>query len=284
MPTRKELAAERRKQRQNARERLKALRHELRQARERRKQALFEAKERCRAERLTLRERQRATRMRVLAELRETGRAERQTVRAACALRRRHARGIGNEISRARAGLAAERREQAELRKVARAERARLAQAPAGVTHRRETDDEVIAAIPSDLTPLFLHVKSSIKGTGRLSRTEAFLKYAESHPAEVLAASQHAADAQVQELERQERALAKEAGFKPNVYEMKKAARLERMRARADRLSETAEGAYGRATQIASMIPVGHYAERPIMRVRWSIAERDTGVIARQSA
>ena len=207
MSTRKELAAERRKQRHIAKARLAALRSELRDARRRRKQALMDAKERCRAERLAVSERLRANRIRVLAELRETGRAERQAVRAACVARRKEARSLGNDMARTRVQLAAERREQAELRKVARAVRGRLV----ALTSRQQTDEEVVAAIPPDLAQLFARVKDKIKGRGRVSRVEEFLRYAESHPAEVLAAQQHSADTRVQALERQERELAKEA-------------------------------------------------------------------------
>ena len=265
MPTRRELAVEHRMQRRNAKERLRALRHELREARQRRKQALFDARERCRAERLALRERLRATRMRLLAELRETRRAERRAVRAKCVERRQEARSAGkSDVARVRASLAAERRELAEMRKVARAERMRLAQAPACITSRRETDDEVFAAIPPDLAPLFLRVKGAIKGKGRLSRTEAFLRYAESHPEEVLAVSQHPVDARVQELERRERALTREAGLKPSLRETRKAARLDRMRARADRRrSETAEETCGCATGIANISPTDQASPSP---------------------
>lgn len=159
MSTRKELAAERRKQRHIAKARLAALRSELRDARRRRKQALMDAKERCRAERLAVSERLRANRIRVLAELRETGRAERQAVRAACVARRKEARSLGNDMARTRVQLAAERREQAELRKVARAVRGRLV----ALTSRQQTDEEVVAAIPPDLAQLFARVKDKIK-------------------------------------------------------------------------------------------------------------------------
>jgi hypothetical protein len=267
MASRKQIAAERRERRRLARERLAALRRELREARERRKQAAFDARERCRSERLALRERLRTQRMRVLQELRDTARLERETLRAACAARRAEVRAIRDEVARARAKVAAERQEQAEVRRLERAERARLTQAPACVTCRAETDDEVLANIPSELAPLFERVRRSIKGSGRMSRSEEFLRYAEAHPDEVLVTSKHEADERVRELERQHRELAKEAGAKVNPYEARKAARIERMRARADRLSAAAQGAYASAKQIADMIPmgqpilVGHHSE-----------------------
>jgi len=268
MASRKELAAERRERRRAARQRLAGLRLELRDARARRKQAAFECKERCRAERLALSERLRALRLRVLSDLRETGRIERAALRSSCAARRAQVRAIRDEVGRARGRLAAERHEQAEMRRLERQARERLAQAPACVTCRAETDDEVLAKIPSDLAPLFERVKRSIKGKGRLSRSEAFLKYAEAHPDEVLAATQHPADTRVRELQEQTRELAKEAGIKLNPYEAKKTARIERMRKRAERLSAASEGAHASAQQIADRIPmgqpilVGHHSER----------------------
>jgi hypothetical protein len=268
MASRKEIAAERRKRRRLAKEKLAALRAELREARAQRKQAAFDAKERCRAERLATRERLRALRMRVLAELRETGRVEREAARSACAARHADARAIRDEVARARAKLAAEKQLQGDMRRIEREERARHANAPACVTCRTETDDEVLANIPSELAPLFDRVKRSIKGGGRMSRSEAFLKYAETHPDEVLVASQDAADARVRELERKHCELAKEAGHKVNPYEARKAARIERMRARAERLETAAEGAYASAKQIADVIPmgqpilVGHHSEK----------------------
>ncbi len=267
MPTRKQAAAERRERRRLAKEKLAAIRAELRDARARRKQAAIDAKERCRAERLATRERLRALRMRVLQDLRETSRTEREAARAACAARRAEARAIRDDVGRARAKLAAEKQLEAEMRRIERDERARHVNAPACVACRAESDDEVLANIPSDLVALYERVKRLIKPTPRMSRSEAFLKYAETHPDEVLIASQDVADARVRELELRERELAKEAGHKPNPYEARKAARIERMRARAGRLAGAAEGAYAAARRIADMIPmgqpilVGHHSE-----------------------
>jgi hypothetical protein len=53
-----------REERRKARAKLADLRLQIKQARARRKQALFEAKERCRTERIAARERARATRLR----------------------------------------------------------------------------------------------------------------------------------------------------------------------------------------------------------------------------
>jgi hypothetical protein len=48
-------------------------------------------------------------------------------------------------------------------------------------------------------------VKRGIKASPRMSRTEAFLKYAEEHPDEVLVAIDDKTDALIRELEQQKR-------------------------------------------------------------------------------
>lgn len=165
------------------------LREQVREVRARRKHALFEAKERCRTERLAARERARSLRVKALAELREAVEMERAGARQTCAVRIGEARAIKDDIERARAKLAAERHYQRELRRIESANRQRRREHP-HVTYlekRGESDDEVRMNISPDLVPLFERVKRSIKGTPRMTRTEAFLKYAEEHPTEVLA-------------------------------------------------------------------------------------------------
>jgi hypothetical protein len=62
--------------------------------------------------------------------------------------------------------------------------------------------------LPADLVPLLERVKRSIKAGPRQSRTEAFLKYAEEHPGDVL---DDATDAMVRDPERQQREAARVA-------------------------------------------------------------------------
>jgi len=80
--------------------------------------ALREAKERCRAERLAARERARTLRLRLLEELQEAVRSERQSARQTCSVRLGEARSIKDDIKRARAKLLAERQYQADLRRI----------------------------------------------------------------------------------------------------------------------------------------------------------------------
>jgi hypothetical protein len=266
MNTRKQANAERREDRRRAREKLAELRRQLRDARARRKQALFDAKERCRADRLAARERARALRARVLEELRETVRAERAAARETCTARLRDARAIQDDVGRSRATLAAERQFQRDLRAGERADRERRRQAPPSTCLgcRAETDDDVLANVSSDLAALYDRVKRKIKPAAGTSRTEVFLKWAEAHPEAVLAATAHPADVAVRELEADVASTARRL----NPYAERKAARIERMKARAARLEMAAEGAQASAKAVADRIPmgqpilVGHHSER----------------------
>jgi hypothetical protein len=215
MLTRKQAAAQRREilrqlerdHRRKMREKLAELRAQLSAARAARKALLSDASERCRAERIAARERARALRLRALAELREATRAERQAARSACIARKDEAKqSTSSPIERARAELGAERKYQEDLRRIERGNRAsRLHRPKATRAERRsESDDEVRANIPAELVALFEQVKRGIKAGPRQSRTEAFLKYAEEHPAEVLHAVEDKTEALIRDLERQQ--------------------------------------------------------------------------------
>ena len=193
--------------RRKARERLAELRVALRDAREARKSAMRQAKERCRSERLAARERARALRLRGLAELREAARLEREASRQACTVSKSAARKK-DDVERRRAELAAEAKYQSDLRRIERssASRRREHRHATYVERRAESDDEVRANIPQDLLPLFERVRRVIKGTPRMSRTEAFLQYAEEHPDEVLDLIDDRTNALIRELEQRQRA------------------------------------------------------------------------------
>jgi hypothetical protein len=117
------------------------------------------------------------------------------------------ARGIKNDIARARAEVLAERSYQRELRTIERTNRKRRLEAPriTRIERHGESDDEVRSNVPADLHPLFERVKKGIKSTPRMTRTEAFLLWAEQHPAEVLAALEDKTEAVIRELEAQHR-------------------------------------------------------------------------------
>lgn len=222
MMTRKKAAEQRRAlKRDNDREykrkeraKLKKLADELRVARTKRKEMIRDAKARCRAERAALKER----RKRALEELRAALLAERLAARQACSIQKNEARTTGTQqIERTRAERDAERRYQDELRRIERANRAQRSDAPrAGRAVRRsESDDEVRSNLPPDLVALFNRVKRGIKATSRMSRTEAFLKYAEEHPAEVVAAFDDGAERLIRELEAQQRKASRAAARVP---------------------------------------------------------------------
>jgi hypothetical protein len=74
------------------------------------------------------------------------------------------------------------------------------------VSERRgESDDEVRANIPEELIPLFNRVKRAIKAGKRMTRTEAFMKYAEEHPGERYEGIEDKTDALVRQLESRQR-------------------------------------------------------------------------------
>jgi hypothetical protein len=196
-----------RDRKRKAREKIASLAEQLREARRRRRLALREAKERCRAERIAARERARAIRLRVLEELREAMRAERLGARQACTVRLGEARGIKDSILRARAELVAETKYEADLRRIERSNRKRRQEAPRVTRSERraESDDEVRSNIPPELVALFERVKRGIRASPRMSRTEAFLHFAEENPDDVLTAMDDKTDALVRELEAQHR-------------------------------------------------------------------------------
>src|SRR5579859_5093918 len=106
-----------RQHRREAKVKLANLGAQIREARERRKEALRGAKE-SRAERIAARERVRALRLRVLEDLKATVRTERLAARQSCTVRLGEARAIKDEIQRARAELVAERKYQSDLRRI----------------------------------------------------------------------------------------------------------------------------------------------------------------------
>lgn len=264
-----------------ARAALGRLRESLREARHRHKRALFDARERCRAERLAVRERLRALRIRVMSELRETTQMERLAAREACALRMRDARGLREDTARARATVAAERKFQADLRHAARAHHARKKRVDTACHEcTTQSDEEVVANLPSDLAAVYDRVKHELpkaaKGKPGTSKVEAFLHYAEKHPEKVLEATQHPDHVELKALEAEHT----DAKRRLNPYEAKKARRVERMKSRAERLKGASASALERARSISDRIPmgqpilVGHHSER---KHRRDIARIDDG-------
>lgn len=65
---------------------------------------------------------------------------------------------------------------------------------------RAESDDEVRSNLHPTMVPVFDHVRRHIKGGPRMSRTEAFLHWAEENPDEVIGLMQHDADRYLNQL------------------------------------------------------------------------------------
>jgi uncharacterized FlaG/YvyC family protein len=199
--------------RKKERAKLVALREQIRAARLARRNALADATSHCRAERLAVRERTRMERLRALEELRKALHAERQAARDACAVRKEKAKiATSDAIERARGEHAAEAAYQGDLKRIERGhrEQRRGARGTSASERRSESDDEVRSNLAPELAALFEKVKRGIKGSARESRTEAFLRYAEEHPDEVLSAIDDKTDQVIRDLERQEREAARQ--------------------------------------------------------------------------
>jgi hypothetical protein len=128
-----------------------------------------------------------------------TTRHARREAREGCATGKAWARSVGSEnVARARAARLEERKSQRELDRILRTSKALEADRRKRTTRAErlgESDDEVRASIDPGLVPLFNRVRRGIKGSPRMSRTEAFLHYVDEHPGERAAAEQRAADA-----------------------------------------------------------------------------------------
>jgi hypothetical protein len=196
-----------REHRQAARQRVAELRAALKDARTMRRIALVQARQRCHAERVAARARARQLYAEGIARLRDATRQERLAARQACDANLAAARGIKERILRARAELEAERKYQRDMKRIERANRARTLEfkRTSKAERRAESDDEVRGNIPPEFVALFERVKRGIKASPRMSRTEAFLHYAEENPEEVLEAISDTTDELVRQLAEQHR-------------------------------------------------------------------------------
>jgi hypothetical protein len=206
-----------REHRRLAREKLGQLREQIRDARQLRRTALVQAKERCRAERIAARARAREIRRRALEELREAVRRERAVARESCVADLAVARAIVDKVQRGRAELEAERKYQRELRRIERGNRAARLETKraSGAERRGESDQEVEVNIPPEFVSLWQRVKGRLRGSDRMTRTEAFMEYAHDHPAEVLTALEDRTEEVIRELEARERHARRELKRKP---------------------------------------------------------------------
>jgi hypothetical protein len=84
-------------------------------------------------------------------------------------------------------------------RKMQKHEKPSRLRATAG-ERRAESDDEVRSNLHATMVPVFDHVRRHIKASPRMSRTEAFLHWAEENPDEVIELMQHDADRYLNQL------------------------------------------------------------------------------------
>lgn len=134
---------------------------------------------------------------------------KREELRQSCALRRNRARATGAaEVEERRGVLQSEKGYERQIRNADRPRQLRRTTAE----KRQESDDEVRSNLAPDMVRVFDSVRRHIKGTPRKSRTEAFLQWAEENPGEVFDIMQHDADrylsqllAEQESLQRQQR-------------------------------------------------------------------------------
>lgn len=132
--------------------------------------------------------------------------------RLSCAARAEQARTEGAAaIAARRAELASE---QGFERKMRRAEGPARLRSTSG-ERRAESDDEVRSNLHPTMVPVFNHVRRHIKGNARMSRTEAFLHWAEENPDEVIQLMQHDADRYLNELLAEQAQLERRAAAVP---------------------------------------------------------------------
>lgn len=179
------------------RARLVALRDRLRASRTARVAAIRRAREACR----------RRGKVPTLKEAAAMLRAARIAARRQCDVDLAAAAKLKDETARARAELEAERKHQRAMKRIERGNVARAAEEKraSARTRRGESDDEVRGNIPPELVHLFERVKRQIKGSERMTRTEAFLHYAAEHPDEEIAALEDRTDEIIRQLEARER-------------------------------------------------------------------------------
>lgn len=210
-----------REAKQADRERLRALRSNIRAAKQASKERRREVVLMCRTGREQARELAKAIRAQKRAEaIAEIARLRAES-RSTCETRKVQARETSRDaLQRASGALSAEREHQALLKRwggkppelgSAKRGRARTAELAA------ESDSEVEANIPHELVPVFRKVRGKIKSSPRRTRTEAFLEWAQSHPADVLAIVDAQLQRDVAKLVAEEKRLRREM-VKPSTY------------------------------------------------------------------
>src|SRR5260221_1543345 len=186
-----------------ARETLTKLKERIAAARERRRTTTGRAVQRCRAARQTVRERQKAERARIRERLNAEFAEERHKLRQRCEARKAKIRALARHAEDAALReWDEERRYQGQLRRAEAAFKRKTAAAERRTAKERraESDDAVRSNIPAELVRIFERVKRSIRGSPRMSRTEAFLHWVEENPDDVYAIQEAEAEKSLRKL------------------------------------------------------------------------------------
>ena len=201
------------------RARLRALRLNIRRAKQHGRTRKREVVQLCRTGRAQVRELAKAIRARKRAEALAEIAAARARSRNTCEARKLEARSRSQDsLQRASVALQAESEHQALLRRWATPPKLSGPQKrKATMERRQESDDEVVNNLPDELVPVFRVVRARIKAGPRRSRTEAFLEWAQSHPADVLAITDAELQKDVDRLIREEKRLRREV-LSPGTY------------------------------------------------------------------
>lgn len=189
------------------RERLRALRAAVRDAKRLRTDRVRQVRAQCREEkrRQILRDKQ------AREDLRESIRRMRREAKKLCQVQLDDARELtGMKIADAVDRLSTEAQHQRQLRAWSRTPKSCPVRLTPG-EKRQESDCEVESNIDDPgLRAVFQRVKSKIKASPRMSRTEAFLQWVHDHSADVAEIQFAAEEEAIKELERQEKELARE--------------------------------------------------------------------------
>jgi hypothetical protein len=188
---------------------IRELRDRIRAARLQKRAALRGVRVACRGARRRLKARVKELRAAAKVRLRLEIQEMRAAARGRCKLRIEKVRSLGKtKLQLQKARLAERRILDAEIR--ATGHRLRKAHAVRASEVRAESDDEVEGNLPADLWGVWRQVKGSIRARDRMSRTEAFLHWAEENLEEVVVLQTMQNDqstelmiAELEELERQ---------------------------------------------------------------------------------
>ena len=197
------------------RDTIRDLRARIRAAREQKRAALRSVRAGCRGARKRLRGKVKAARVAAAERLRLEIADMRAAARGRCKLRVEKVRALGKTKLRTRQAILDQQLIlNAEIK--AAGHRLRKAHFQRAVEVRQESDDEVEGNLPSDLWGVWRQVRAQFKARERMSRTEAFLHWAEENPDEVVVLqnmqNDQATELMIAELEALEREHYRRAG------------------------------------------------------------------------